>query len=72
LPERWNEEALLLAMGWETANIHLASGNSSAILKHLGKLRPASFNQCATDMVNALRKDWKRWQAWHKPARSSR
>ncbi len=72
LPERWDEEALLLAMGWETANIHLASGNSSAILKHLGKIRAASLNQCATDMVNALRKDWKRWQSWHKPNRSPR
>jgi hypothetical protein len=72
LPERWNEEALLLAMGWETANIHLASGNSSAILKLLGKIRAASLNQCATDMVSALRKDWKRWQSWHKPDRSPR
>ena len=63
LPERWNEEALLLAMGWETANIHLASGNPSAILKRLAKIQAATFNQCATDMVEALRKDWKRWQS---------
>jgi uncharacterized protein (DUF2252 family) len=63
LPQRWNEEALLLAMGWETANMHLASGNSPAILKLLAKIRPASFNQGASDMVNALRRDWKRWQS---------
>jgi hypothetical protein len=72
LPKRWDEEALLLAMGWETANIHLASGNPAAILKYLRKIRAAALNQCATDMVNALRKDWRRWQAWHKQARSSR
>jgi len=66
LPRRWDEEALLLAMGWETANIHLASGNPAAILKRFGKIRATSLNQSATDMVNALRKDWKRWQAWQK------
>jgi uncharacterized protein (DUF2252 family) len=63
LPERCDVEALLLAMGWETANIHLASRNPAAILKCLRKVRPVSLNQCATDMVNALHKDWKRWQA---------
>jgi uncharacterized protein (DUF2252 family) len=62
LPNGCNEAALLPAMGWETANIHLAGGNASAILKRLGKIRAASLNQCATDMVRALRKDWKRWQ----------
>jgi len=72
LPRRWDEEALLLAMGWETANIHLASGNSSAVLKHLRKIRGAPLLQCATAMVNALRKDWKRWQDWPSPAGPSR
>ena len=64
LPARWDEEALLLAMGWETANIHLAGGNPSAILKSLKKIRAATINQCAVDMLNALRKDWKHWKAW--------
>jgi hypothetical protein len=72
LPRRWDEEALLHAMGWETANIHLASGNPSAILKRLGKIRAAALNQCATDMLDTLRKDWKRWRAWQKSARPSR
>jgi len=72
LPRRWDEEALLLAMAWETANIHLASGNPSAILKHLAKVRPASLNQCATNMVNALRKDWKHWQERHRTGRPLR
>ncbi len=70
LPERWNEEALLQAMGWETANIHLAAANPSAILKQLGKIPAATFNQSAADMLNVLRKDWKRWRAWHKSSRS--
>lgn len=66
LPKLWDKEALLLAMGWETANIHLANGDPSAILKRLAKTRATSLSQCATNMVNALRKDWKRWQAWRK------
>jgi hypothetical protein len=64
LPERWNEEALLWAMGWETANIHLGNGDPSTILKGMGKIPASSFNRCAGDMVDALRKDWKRWRAW--------
>ena len=72
MPRRLDEESLLLAMGWETANIHLASGNASAILKHLRKIRAASFDQCATAMVNALRKDWKHWRDSHKAGRISR
>jgi uncharacterized protein (DUF2252 family) len=62
LPKRWDEKALLFSMGWETANNHLASGNSGAILKSLGKFPAAVFNQSATEMVNVLRKDWKRWR----------
>jgi hypothetical protein len=63
LPARWNEEALLLAMGGETANIHLANDNCTTLLKHLGKIRAAALHQAAADMVNALRKDWKHWRS---------
>jgi uncharacterized protein (DUF2252 family) len=66
-PERWDEEALLLAMGWETANIHLASRNSTAILKSLGKIRAAAIDQSATDMIKVLHKDWKRWRSKSQP-----
>ena len=66
LPERWNEEALLLAMGWETANMHLASGNPAPILKQMAKIKVSAFKQCASEMVEVLRKDWKRWRASHK------
>jgi uncharacterized protein (DUF2252 family) len=62
LPSRWNEKALLWAMGWETANIHLASGQPSAILKHLGKIRAASLKDAAAAMLEPLRKDWKSWR----------
>lgn len=71
-PKRWDEEALLLAMGWETANIHLANGNPSRILKYLRNVRPVAIHQHATAMVNVLRKDWKHWRAWHKPVQSRR
>jgi uncharacterized protein (DUF2252 family) len=62
LPSRWDEKALLLEMGWETANIHLASGQPSAILKHLGTIRAATFKDAAAAMVEPLRKDWKSWR----------
>jgi hypothetical protein len=63
LPERWNEEALLAAMGWETANIHLASAKPKALLRELGKFPPSVFYKSATAMLEVLRKDWKRWRA---------
>jgi hypothetical protein len=62
LPRRWDEESLLFAMGWETANIHLASGKSSVLLKRLGKVSAATIHRGATDMLTALHKDWKRWR----------
>jgi hypothetical protein len=62
-PKRWDEEALLFSMGWETANIHLADGKAHALLKQLAKVRPSAFNHAATAMVTALRKDWKRWKS---------
>jgi hypothetical protein len=62
LPTRWDEKALLAAMGWETANIHLASGSRAALLKHLGQIRPSTLKDAASAMVEVLRKDWKVWR----------
>ena len=60
----WRDELqLLLAMGWETANLHLGTGNRSAILRHLRKNLAQPLNQCALAMVAALREDWKQWRA---------
>jgi len=68
LPQRWDEEALLLAMGLETANIHLAGEKPAVLLKHFAIIRPATLNQFATAMVSVLHKDWKRWREWQKDA----
>jgi hypothetical protein len=62
LPERVDEEALLNAMGWETANIHLANGNPKPILKQLARIRPAAIHDATAVMLDALHKDWKRWR----------
>lgn len=63
LPERPDKEALLAAMGWETANIHLANGKPADVVKYLSKLRPAELHEAATAMLQELRRDWKRWRA---------
>jgi hypothetical protein len=63
LPKRWDEEALLTAMGWEIANIHLASGNPRTILRQLKKFPASVFHRAANAMLDLLRKDWKRWKA---------
>lgn len=72
LPKLWDEEALLSAMGAETANIHRAGAGASALLKDFSKIRPALLDKYAASMVNVLHKDWKRWQEWQKERSRSR
>jgi len=54
---------LLYVMGWETANIHLGTHNSQAILADL-KQRPSDWLRTATtDMVTATVADFDEWRA---------
>ena len=68
LPERRDEERLLYAMGWETANIHLGSRQQIAALKKdLRARRGRWLHKAAKNMAAATRADWKVWRkAWLK------
>src|SRR6266851_361739 len=63
LPEERDEERLLYAMGWETANIHLGSATKiSAVKKDLGARRGRWLHEAAKAMAAETRKDWKIWR----------
>jgi Uncharacterized protein conserved in bacteria (DUF2252) len=63
LPESRDEEKLLYAMGWETANIHLGAKKMiPAILKDLKK-RPANWlRRASAEMADATVRDWEKWR----------
>ena len=56
---------LLRAMGWETANIHLGSGESARrkILADLARRPGGWLRKEAKAMVEATIDDWKRWRS---------
>ena len=63
LPTDRDELRLLLAMGWETANIHLASkGVTREVRKHLSRLKRNWLAGAAKDMAKAVRDDWRTWR----------
>ena len=63
LPTKRDEERLLYAMGWETANIHLGSRTAiSHILSDLRKSPGRWLHRAAKAMVKATRRDWKEWR----------
>ena len=62
LPTDREEERLLYAMGWETANIHLGSRDKLAALrKDLGGRKGRWLHKAAKAMAAATRRDWKEW-----------
>jgi hypothetical protein len=61
LPAERDEERLLHAMGWETANVHLASRNERAILADLAKRPPHWLLHAARDMQTVVSHDWLVW-----------
>ena len=63
LPERRDEERLLHAMGFETANIHLGSKDAiRAVRRDLGKRKPDWLHEAAQEMAKAVLKDWEEWR----------
>jgi len=61
-PTRRQDQMLLRAMGWETANLHLATGKPHRLLKDLNR-RPKRWLETAVSaMADAVRKDWKVWK----------
>jgi hypothetical protein len=63
LPARRDEQRLLHAMGWETANLHLgSSGARERVQKDLSRRRPRWLMEAARLMVRQVEKDWKQWR----------
>ena len=61
LPDERDEERLVRAMGWETANVHLG-GRTAAIRSDL-KHRPKRWlESAALRMVDAVDADWSEWK----------
>jgi Uncharacterized protein conserved in bacteria (DUF2252) len=59
-----DEERLLRAMGWETANVHLGTPDASAGLIRDVQARPAGWlHEAATAMVKAVSADFEEWRA---------
>ena len=63
LPEKRDEQRLLYAMGFETANIHLGSKDTiKAVRRDLGKRKPDWLQEAAHEMSKAVLKDWEEWK----------
>ncbi len=63
LPEERDEERLLYAMGWETANIHLGTREKlNALKKDLAARKGRWLHKAAKAMAEATRNDWKEWR----------
>lgn len=63
LPRKRPEERLLHAMGWETANIHLATKRSvKAVQQDLRRRSAGWLRTSAREMSKSILKDWKDWK----------
>jgi hypothetical protein len=62
LPRARDEERLVRAMGWETANLHLRG--RTRIRADLNKRRGRWLETAAAAMANAAEKDWRQWHEW--------
>jgi len=62
LPSEHDAERLLHAMGAETANVHLGTASSSALLSDLQRRNPDWLHQAAHVIVKSTVRDWKAWQ----------
>ncbi len=62
LPKQRDECRLLIAMGWETTNIHLGSSKATkAVRSHFKKLKANWLFTAAKDMADAVERDWRVW-----------
>jgi hypothetical protein len=62
-PREKEEGRLLHAMGWETANLHIASRHVPEILADLAKRPKHWLHKAAAAMVKATKADWEEWRA---------
>jgi hypothetical protein len=64
LPSSRDEERLLFAMGFETANIHLGTPRARAVLrKQLAARRGPWLHEAAKAMTGDVIQEWKEWRA---------
>jgi len=63
LPKERDEERLLHAMGWETANLHLGSRSARRLLADLRDRPRHWLVDAAQVMAEAVTKDWKEWRS---------
>src|SRR5262245_1681587 len=64
LPEKRDEARLLWEMGWETANLHLATANRiKAVRRHLARRPRDWLHEAAMAMTQAVTHDWKVWRS---------
>ena len=65
LPRERDEERLLAAMGFETANVHLATGGARERIRRELRARVGSgwLNELAKVFTGAIEKDWRRYRA---------
>jgi hypothetical protein len=63
LDDETTEKKILYAMGWETANLHLATKTARGlILSDLKKRKPLWLLHAAETMAKATEQDWNEWQ----------
>ena len=63
LPKPHDDVKLLHAMGWETANVHLADRAARAKVRAALKRRPANWlYEAAKDMMDVMMEDWGEWR----------
>ena len=63
LPKDRDELALLFAMGWETANVHLGSrGAIAKIRRHLQGQKAAWLFSASKKMAKSVTEDWRNWK----------
>lgn len=66
LPSKRPEDRLLHAMGWEAANIHLATRRSIKAVQSDMRRRPANWlRSAARQMSKLVVKDWNDWRKCH-------
>ena len=62
LPKERDEERLLHAMGWETANVHLGSRSARRLRADLQRRPHHWLTNAASIMSEVVNKEWKAWQ----------
>jgi uncharacterized protein (DUF2252 family) len=70
-----DEQRLLYAMGFETANIHVGTVEARvrpAVRRELSRLRPRRLRELAALFSKQLEKDWRQWRAATAPTPAAR